>query len=97
MAKDAVQVIVRIVERPSTAKPAQGLGAYQPPKQPKFKAIATCRVGQKPLSRTATMPTEAQARESAYSKLATLIAKHGAFPVKGPGVDMPTTGKLSSN
>ncbi|MGV6814993.1 MAG: hypothetical protein ACWA5W_08305 [Phycisphaerales bacterium] len=89
MAKDAVRVVVRIVERPPSTKTTQSSGAYQPPKHPKFKAIATCQVGEKPLSRTAAMPTEAQARESAYNKLATLIAKHGAFPIKGPGVDMP--------
>lgn len=90
MTKNAVQIIVRVVERPvEPSKPKPG-APYQPPKQAKFKAIATCKINGKQVSRTASMITEEETRLEAYSKLATLVAKHGSVPVQGPGVLAPT-------
>ena len=87
MPKDAIRIVVRIVDRPSAAKPDPNQ-PYRPPKAQVFKAIANCTLNGKPLSRTATSPTESQARLDAFDKLATLVAKQGdAFPVKGPGVE----------
>ncbi|MFK7759315.1 MAG: hypothetical protein AB8C13_05145 [Phycisphaerales bacterium] len=87
MPKDAIRVTVRITERPPPAKPDPNK-PYQPPKAQVFKAIALCTLNGKPISRTATSPTESQARLDAFEKLSTLIAKQGnAFPVKGPGVE----------
>jgi hypothetical protein len=77
MSKDAVQIIVRIVERPVAPKKSKPGTPYQPPKQGKYKAIATCKLNGKPVSRTASMNTEEQTRLEAYSKLASLVAKHG--------------------
>ena len=84
MSKKAVQIGVRIVERPSPVKQTPGQ-PYQPPKKQFFKAIATCNIAGKRLSRTAACDTEDQARHQAYSKLATLIARQGAVPVEKYG------------
>jgi len=87
MPKDAIRIVVRIVERPAPTKPNPNI-PYQPPKAQVFKAIANCTLNGKSLSRTATSSTEPQARLNAFNKLATLVAKQGdAFPVKGPGVE----------
>lgn len=86
MPKETIKIGVRIVQRPAPIKPAQG-EAYRPPKSPVFKAIATCDIAGKHLSKTASKPTEQEARLEAYSKLATLVAKQGALPAKGYGVD----------
>ena len=88
MPKDAIRIMVRIVDRPDATKPDPNT-PYQPPKAQVYKAIANCTLNGTPLSRTATHPTESQARLDAFDKLATLVAKQGdAFPVKGPGVEV---------
>ena len=87
MPKDAIRITVQIINRPAEAKPKPNQ-PYQPPKAQAFKAIANCTLNGKSLSRTATSPTESQARLNAFEKLATLVAKQGnAFPIKGPGVE----------
>ncbi len=85
MSKDGIIIVVRIVERPKQADASPGQ-AYQPPKAPIYKAIATCEIKGKRLSRTSAKPSEVNARMDAYSKLATLVAKQGAVPVQGHGV-----------
>ncbi len=90
MAKKAVKIGVRIVERPTPITP-DPTKPYQPPKKQVFKAIATCNITGKRYSRTASMPTEQQAREEAYSKLATMIAKQGAVPVEKYGITIEHT------
>jgi len=82
MSKEFVKIGVRIVERPAPPLP-QTSAEYRPPKKPVFKAIATCQVNGKNLSRTAAAETETEAIENAFSKLATLVAKHGAVPAPG--------------
>ena len=86
MSKEYIKIGVRIVERPAPPLPASSDQPYQPPKKPVFKAIATCQLRAKNLSRTATAETESEAIEQAYSKLATLVAKNGAVPAQGYGV-----------
>ncbi|MDF1810454.1 MAG: hypothetical protein P1U42_12245 [Phycisphaerales bacterium] len=82
MSKEFVKIGVRVVERPAPPLPQKD-GEYRPPKKPVFKAIATCRVNGKNLSRTATAETETESIENAFSKLATLVAKNGAVPSPG--------------
>ena len=85
MSKQAVKIGVRIVERPQHIEIPAGQ-PYQPPKKQLFKAIATCELNGRRLSKTASKETEEASREEAFSKLATLVAKQGAFPVKGFGL-----------
>tara|TARA_A100001391_G_C5045578_1_gene272047 strand:- start:169 stop:459 length:291 start_codon:yes stop_codon:yes gene_type:complete len=87
MSKAAISIVVRLVESPKPATPKPGQ-PYQPPKRPVFKSIATCSVNGKRLSKTASMETEAESRLEAFNKLATLVAKHGAVPIKGVGVEI---------
>lgn len=86
MAKETIKIGVRIVQRPEPVKASKD-ASYRPPKAPVFKAIATCEIAGKHLSKTASKPTEEEARLDAYSKLATLVAKQGALPAKGYGLD----------
>ncbi|MBL4697411.1 MAG: hypothetical protein JKX70_01115 [Phycisphaerales bacterium] len=86
MSKEFIQIGVRIVERPLEIKQPKNQ-PYQPPKQQFYKAIATCQIQGKRLSRTASMETELGAKKEAYSKLATLVAKQGRVPGEGYGLD----------
>ncbi len=86
MSKQAIKIGVRIVDRPKPTKTPPGQ-PYRPPKKQRFKAIATCEINGRRLSKTASTETEDQARQEAYSKLATLVAKQGAIPVKGFGFE----------
>ncbi len=86
MSKQAIKIGVRIVDRPKSIEMPPGR-PYQPPKKQRFKAIATCEINNKRFSKTAAKDTEKEAREEAYSKLATLVAKQGAVPVKGFGLE----------
>jgi len=96
MSKSAISIVVRLVESRKPTPPVPGQ-PYQPPKRPVFKSIATCEVNGKRLSKTASMDTEAASRLEAYSKLATLVAKHGAVPVMGVGVEMGKDKKSSKS
>jgi hypothetical protein len=80
MSKDQVKIVTRIVERPTPVKDA-GDRPYRPAKRAVFKAIATCELAGKRLSRTATNEDEDESKRLAYNKLATLIAKSGGIPV----------------
>lgn len=96
MSKKAVQIGVRIVQRPAPVvqdpnKP------YQPPKKQLFKAIATCNIAGMRYSRTAAADSETGAREEAYSKLATLIARQGAVPLEKFGVESTPSDQHSNN
>jgi len=84
MSKQAIKIGVRIVERPKPIETPPGQ-PYRPPKKQWFKAIATCELDGKRFSKTASKETEDESRLEAYSKLATLVAKQGAVPVKGYG------------
>ena len=86
MSKQAIKIGVRIVERPKSIKPTPNQ-PYRPSKKPVFKAIATCEINGKRYSKTASKETEAVSRLEAFRKLATLVAKMGAVPIKGFGVE----------
>jgi|GEM_PF-2948979 len=96
MSKAAISIVVRLVESPKPATPKPGQ-PYQPPKRPVFKSIATCSVNGKRLSKTASMETEAESRLEAFNKLATLVAKHGAVPIKGVGVEIGKDGSANEH
>ncbi len=85
MSKKPIQIVVRVVERPCPQKPTPDK-PYQPPKAAVYKSIATCDINGKRFSKTATDANEESSRTSAFSKLATLVAKQGAVPIPGPGV-----------
>ncbi len=85
MSKKPIQIVVRVVDRPAIEKPDSNK-PYQPPKAAVFKSIATCEINGKRYSKTATDSSEEVSRTSAFSKLATLVAKQGAVPIPGPGV-----------
>ncbi len=86
MSKQAIKIGVRIVDRPKPIKTPPGQ-PYRPPKKQWFKAIATCEINSQRLSKTASKETQQAARDEAYSKLATLVAKQGAIPIKGFGFE----------
>ncbi len=86
MSKQAIKIGVRIVERPQSVSTPPGQ-PYRPAKKQLFKAIATCEINGKRLSKTASKEGETESREEAFNKLATLVAKQGAFPVKGFGFE----------
>lgn len=86
MGKQVINVGVRIVERPKPVKAEAG-EPYRPAKKQLFKAIATCEIDGKRYSRTASTETEDSSRQEAFNKMATLVAKQGAFPVKGFGFE----------
>ncbi len=86
MSKQAIKIGVRTVERPKPIKPAPNQ-PYRPPKKLVFKAIATCEINGKRYSKTASKETEDGSRLEAFSKLATLVAKMGAMPIKGFGFE----------
>jgi len=84
MSKELVKIGIRIVDRPRSI-PNQPGQPYRPAKKQVFKAIATCEINGKRYSKTASLESEAESRDEAYSKLATLVAKQGAVPAKGFG------------
>ncbi len=86
MSKQVIKIGVRIVDRPQPTPMPSGQ-PYRPPKKQRFKAIATCEINGKRFSKTASKDTEQEARQEAYSKLATLVAKQGAVPAKGFGLE----------
>jgi len=80
MSKEQVKIITRIVERPVPIKQTSDQ-PFRPAKKQVFKAIATCELGGKRLSRTATNVDEDESKRLAYNKLAGVVAKSGRVPI----------------